>query len=57
MNGFQSFSCRGHLKITCDLAAGPSSQNVLFQGQPPGNKGLSEKPIRREYIFNLQFTI
>ena len=38
-------------KITCNLAAGPSSQNVLFQGQPPRNKDLSEKPIRCEYIF------
>ena len=30
----------------CNLAAGPSSQNVLFQGQPPRNKDLSGKLIR-----------
>merc|ERR1712033_59216 len=51
INGFQSFSCQGPPKITCNLAAGPSSQNVLFQGQPPRNKDLSGKPIRSEYVF------
>ena len=38
-------------KIRWNLAAGPSSQNVLFQGQPPRKKDLSENPIRCEYIF------
>ena len=35
-------------KMTWNLAAGPSSQHVLFQGPPPRNKDLSEKPMRRE---------
>ena len=51
INGFQSFSCQGPPKLHVIWPPEPSSQNVSFQGQPPTNKDLSEKPIRREYIF------
>ena len=42
---FNLFHVKDPPKITCNLTTGPSSQNVLFQGQPPRNKDLSEKPI------------
>ena len=45
---FSIFFMSGTPKVTWNLAAGPSSQNVVFQGQPPRNKDLSGKP---EYVF------
>ena len=49
MNGDQYFSCQALQKLYVFGGRLPS-ENVLFQGEPPMRKDLSEKNVSREKI-------